>query len=87
MVPPDPKGSRGFQLRVEELNESRNRLVHQQHDQVEGQEDAVLLQGDQGLPKPRDLVDFGFPLGTDVEVDDAEEEEQEKREKDEFWLQ
>ena len=47
----------------------------------------MLLQGDQSLAKPWDLVAFGFPFCCDVEVDDAKEKKKRECKKDEFGLQ
>ena len=70
--PPNPKGSGGSKFWVVELNETDDGLVDEQDDQEDGQEDAVLLQGDQGSAKPRNLMAFCCSLCSGVEVVDAE---------------
>ena len=70
-----------------ELNVTDDSLVHEQDDQEDGQEDAVLFQGDQGLTEPRDFMAFCFPLGRDVEVDDAKEKEKTECQENQLWLQ
>ena len=47
----------------------------------------MLLQGDQGSAKPRNLMAFCCPLCRGVEVVDAEEEEKGEGEENEFRLQ
>ena len=47
----------------------------------------MLFQGDQGLAKRRDFMAFCFPLGRDVEVDDAKEKEKTQCKENQLWLQ
>ena len=70
-----------------ELNEAVEGLVHEQDAQEDGQEDSLLLQGDQGSAEPWDVMTFRCPLSGGVEVVDAEEEEKGECEEDKFWLQ
>ena len=70
-----------------ELDETDDGLVDEQDGQEEGQEDAVLLQGDQGLAQCRDFVTFCLLLGSGVEVEDAEEEEEADCQENQLWLQ
>ena len=46
----------------------------------------MLLQGDQGLAKPRDIVGLGHLLRREVEVHDAQQEEKEESKEDKFGL-
>ena len=85
--PPNPKGSGGSKFWVVELNETDDGLVDEQDDQEDGQEDAVLLQGDQGLAQCRDFMTFGLLLGGGVEVEDAQEKEEADCQENQLWLQ
>ena len=46
----------------------------------------MLLQGDQGLAKTRDIVRLGHLLRREVEVHDAQQEEEEESQEDKFGL-
>ena len=46
----------------------------------------MLLQGDQGLAKTRDIVGLGHLLRGVVEVHDAQQEEKEESKEDKFGL-
>ena len=84
--PPNPKGSRGSQTWIAQLYKPGDGLVDEQDHEEERQEDAVLLQGDQGLAKPRDIVGLGHLLRREVEVHDAQQEEEEESQEDKFGL-
>ena len=47
----------------------------------------MLLQGDQGLAKTRDIVRLGHLLRRQVEVHDAQQEEEEESQEDKFGLE
>ena len=72
---------------VVELNETGDRLFEEHDDQEDGQEDAVLLQGDQGLTVSRNFMTLCFLLCSGVEVDDAEEKEKRDWQENQLWLQ
>ena len=84
--PPNPKGSRGSQTWIAQLYKPGDGLVDEQDDEEERQEDAVLLEGDQGLAKPRDIVGLGHLLRREVEVNDAQQKQKEESKEDKFRL-
>ena len=84
--PPNPKRSGGSQTWIAQLYKPRDGLVDEQDHEEERQEDAVLLQGDQGLAKTRDIVGLGHLLRGVVEVHDAQQEEKEESKEDKFGL-
>ena len=84
--PPNPERSRGSQTWIAQLYKPGHGLVDEQDDEEERQEDAVLLQGDQGLAKTRDIVRLGHLLRREVEVHDAQQEEEEESQEDKFGL-
>ena len=84
--PPNPKRPRGSQTWIAQLYKPGDGLVDEQDHEEERQEDAVLLQGDQGLAKTRDIVRLGHLLRREVEVHDAQQEEEEESQEDKFGL-
>ena len=46
----------------------------------------MLLQGDQGLAKTRDIVRLGHLLRREVEVNDAQQKQKEESKEDKFRL-
>ena len=85
--PPNPKRSRGSKAWIEQLHKGKDSLVDEQDHEEESQDDAVLLQGDQGLAITRDFVGLGHSVRREVEVQDAEQDKKEEGQTDQFGLQ
>ena len=85
--PPNPKRSRGSKVWIEQLHKGKDGLVDEQDHEEESQDDAVLLQGDQGLAITRDFVGLGHSVRREVEVQDAEQDKKEEGQTDQFGLQ
>ena len=85
--PPNPKHSRGSKTWIAELHKGKDGLVDEQDHEKESQDDAVLLQGDQGLAITRDFVGLGHSVWREVEVQDAEQDKKKESQTDQFGLQ
>ena len=85
--PPNPKRSQGSKAWIAQLHKGKDGLVDEQDHEEKSQDDAVLLQGDQGLAITRDFVGLGHSVWREVEVQDAEQDKKEESQTDQFGLQ